>query len=80
MKTAKEKAAELYQKHFDNFYLNSYHDNDVDVIKLTKDACIITVDEIINSIDEIWFSFCEDNNIDKVKEYWKEVRTEITKL
>jgi hypothetical protein len=63
-----DKAIELFEKMNDNNLSES----------LAKKCALIAVDEIIRELnDEIWFSYCEDNNIDKRENFWQEVKKEI---
>ena len=73
----KEKANELIEKY--TFYtLVDFSDENYN---RTVDCALIAVEEIINELkNEVWFSNCEDNNIDKRFNYWQEVKEELIKL
>lgn len=71
MKTPKEKATELFTKYFN--VIEPLYEIGVDS-DIIKESCLITVDEIINTITDLKLY---DNSSLK---YWLEVKKEIEKL
>jgi hypothetical protein len=67
--TPKEKAKELYEKYCN---MNSHCDNAIECV-------LITVDEILDIIEDDGFTFAEYHD-KKTIEFWFEVKKEINKL
>jgi len=77
--TPKEKAKELVAKFENEMYIFESFDGSERKEASIKCA-LICVDEILNELkDEIWFSYCDDNNLDEREKFWLEVKQELTK-
>ena len=83
MKTAKEKAIELFEKYYklvDKSRLNKY-DNQPELN--AKQCAIIACEEIINSSPSLPIlseSGCFGDDIEESKIYWQEVKQELLNL
>ena len=76
MKTPKEKAEDIFRKHYSElFQTDSDMSEEILISILSKKCAIISVDEILDVLNEIeleqWF---------EKSQYWKEVRKEIKNL
>jgi len=69
--TPKEKAKELFDKHFD--YVEAWSESNQ--IENAKQCALITVDEIIN---QCWDY--REIDLEASYNYWNEVKTEIKKI
>ena len=75
---AKEKAKEIVESYCNMDILKDYDGMD---ISIAKQCALIHVNGIIEELkEEIWFSYCEDNNLPERTKFWKEVLKEINNL
>lgn len=77
MTEAKEKALDLLCK----MEIHTCPNGEQGRNDMTKQCALICVDEILIELkDEIWFSYCDDNNLDKREIFWQQVKQEILNL
>jgi hypothetical protein len=84
MKNAKEKAKELVDKMYNTEHCGIQHipnKNYCDCVEMNdyqaKQCALIAVDEILNAIT---FNMYDEEEYNKVNDFWEEVKTEIEKI
>jgi hypothetical protein len=79
MKTPKEKAEELVEKYMPHIAGADRYNTTLGIYNkdISKQCALIAVDEILNAIS---FNMYDEEEYNKVNDFWEEVKSEIEKV